>query len=532
LCAAGAAADFTLRAQSLQDDSVGLDWVVLQRTRHRRLRSDATKESTVGISDRRIEQALDLRGSEPEYRHPQSMLPHLARAADAIVIGLVGLLGVAGLAASGGAVADLHDHVLAVGVIALGHVAFGGWRGLYGIDAIMRPSGRIADMALCLACACGLFLAAALLFRAASAPWVFALALTGAALAALVPARLGLARLFTRLRRRGVVGSSLVVLGAGEQARRFIERLTAAAPPFVALDGVFDPDYPAGPCELGGQPVLGGLDELLAHARARKIDDVAVAMSWRDEARVAEAVKRLRELPINVHLFVDVAEDPAVSARLFADFGGVPLLRVARRPIEGWNAVVKSASDYVLAGLAIILISPLLALIAAAVRLDSPGPIFFRQNRLGYNNKPFSIYKFRSMYHQAVPESVVQQARKGDPRVTRVGKFIRATSLDELPQLFNVLDGTMSLVGPRPHAMSHNEEYGRKIHGYFARHRVKPGITGWSQVNGLRGETEALELMEARVRHDVHYADNWSLLFDLRILVMTALFVLFQKTAY
>jgi exopolysaccharide biosynthesis polyprenyl glycosylphosphotransferase len=194
--------------------------------------------------------------------------------------------------------------------------------------------------------------------------------------------------------------------------------------------------------------------------------------------------------------------------------------------------VIKTVEDYLLASLALLLLSPLLILVAVAIKLDSPGPVFFMQPRLGFNNRRFEIYKFRSMYHCEVPEHRVRQASKGDPRVTRVGRFIRRTSIDELPQLLNVLNGTMSLVGPRPHALSHNEEFAEQVRGYFARHRVKPGITGWAQVNGFRGETDTVEKIKARVEHDVYYAENWSLLFDLRILLMTTVVVLFQKTAY
>jgi putative colanic acid biosynthesis UDP-glucose lipid carrier transferase len=170
--------------------------------------------------------------------------------------------------------------------------------------------------------------------------------------------------------------------------------------------------------------------------------------------------------------------------------------------------------------------------VAIAIKLDTPGPVFFKQRRLGFNNREFEIYKFRSMRHRAQPEARTPQASRNDPRITRVGRIIRKTSIDELPQLFNVLNGTMSLVGPRPHALDHNEEYSRQIRGYFARHKVKPGITGWAQVNGLRGETETLDKMEARIRHDVYYAENWSLFFDIRILIQTVLVVLFQRSAY
>jgi len=167
-----------------------------------------------------------------------------------------------------------------------------------------------------------------------------------------------------------------------------------------------------------------------------------------------------------------------------------------------------------------------------AIRLDSKGPILYRQPRYGFNNQVFDVYKFRSMYVDRPPETGVPQATRDDPRITRVGRFIRRTSLDELPQLFNVLEGKMSLVGPRPHAVAHNEEYARIIAGYFARHRVKPGITGWAQVNGLRGETDTPEKMAARVRYDVYYIENWSLMFDFIILVRTAIVGFINKNAY
>jgi exopolysaccharide biosynthesis polyprenyl glycosylphosphotransferase len=200
--------------------------------------------------------------------------------------------------------------------------------------------------------------------------------------------------------------------------------------------------------------------------------------------------------------------------------------------LAGWRAIVKSIEDMVLASLLIVALSPILAAVAAAVRLDSPGPILFRQRRFGFNNQIFHVYKFRSMYHNRPPEIGTPQATRNDPRITRVGAFIRKTSLDELPQLFNVLNGTMSLVGPRPHAVDHNELYGGVIESYFARHRMKPGITGWAQANGLRGETDAPEKMAARVRYDLEYIEKWSLWMDLKIIAKTAKIVLLQESAY
>jgi putative colanic acid biosynthesis UDP-glucose lipid carrier transferase len=200
--------------------------------------------------------------------------------------------------------------------------------------------------------------------------------------------------------------------------------------------------------------------------------------------------------------------------------------------MSGWGVAIKAAEDYLLGAFLLAAAIVPMAIIALLVRLDSPGPILFQQRRYGFNNRAFWIYKFRTMRVELNSGEKTIQATQSDPRVTRIGRLLRRTSLDELPQLFNVLGGTMSLVGPRPHAVDHNEEYGRKIRGYFARHRVKPGITGFAQVNGLRGETRDPERMAERVRHDVYYAENWSFLFDIRILAQTLFVIILGRNAY
>jgi Undecaprenyl-phosphate glucose phosphotransferase len=203
------------------------------------------------------------------------------------------------------------------------------------------------------------------------------------------------------------------------------------------------------------------------------------------------------------------------------------MLNVFEKPLAGWNYIVKIIEDRVLAAGILVLIMPLLLLLSALIKLDSRGPVLFRQKRYGFNNEVIEVFKFRTMYVDRCEDQLVAQATKYDPRVTRVGRILRRTSLDELPQFLNVLSGTMSIVGPRPHAVAHNEQYSRLIDEYLARHRVKPGITGWAQVNGLRGETETLDKMEQRVRYDLYYIENWSLLFDIRIILRT-LFVGFS----
>jgi putative colanic acid biosynthesis UDP-glucose lipid carrier transferase len=207
------------------------------------------------------------------------------------------------------------------------------------------------------------------------------------------------------------------------------------------------------------------------------------------------------------------------------------MVEVMGRPLSGWGGFQKAALDYVLGTILLVVSLPLMLLIAIAIKLDSPGPVLFRQDRYGFVNRVFSCYKFRSMTVSGPSQQTIQ-ATRDDPRVTRSGRFLRRFSLDELPQLFNVLGGTMSLVGPRPHAVDHNEKYAQLIRGYFARHRVKPGLTGWAQVNGFRGETRTVEAMESRVQYDIQYVENWSLLFDLKILVMTVVVCLTGRNAY
>jgi putative colanic acid biosynthesis UDP-glucose lipid carrier transferase len=229
--------------------------------------------------------------------------------------------------------------------------------------------------------------------------------------------------------------------------------------------------------------------------------------------------------------------DPGLSGLKTApiEFGfvaDVPLLTVQRRPLSGWAEPAKRTEDVVTSLLLIILLAPLLLAIAILIKLDSPGPVIFKQQRYGFNNNRFTVYKFRSMRHDQEPDPFVAQARPNDPRVTRIGAALRRTSLDELPQLFNVLLGDMSLVGPRPHAAAHNERYAALIDGYLARHRMKPGITGWAQVNGARGETESPEQMRRRLEYDLFYIANWSLLFDFKVLLMTIPAVLRGTNAY
>jgi Undecaprenyl-phosphate glucose phosphotransferase len=342
-------------------------------------------------------------------------------------------------------------------------------------------------------------------------------------------ARFLLKRQLQRWQRGGRLTRNVVVVGAGEHGQRLIDHLLRADSG-VRLIGLFDDRAARVPDDVKGFPVLGTLDDLLVFARRHPIDQVIVALPWDAESRLLAWMKKLKSLPVDVRLCPDLIGF-RLPHRSVSHIGGVPLLNVFERPLTGWDYIVKTAEDIVLASLFLILIAPLMAVIALLIRLDSRGPVLYRQKRYGFNNEVIEVRKFRTMHVDACDAGTamrIAQATRDDPRVTRIGWILRRTSLDELPQFLNVLGGTMSIVGPRPHAIAHNEQYARVIDEYLARHRVKPGITGWAQINGLRGETDTLAKMEKRVQYDLYYIENWSLLFGLRIIMLT-LFVGFSS---
>ena len=277
---------------------------------------------------------------------------------------------------------------------------------------------------------------------------------------------------------------------------------------------------------------FGDFEHFARFARQHKVDDIILAFPWSQDNQIVAMVERLRELPVNIYLASDLIGFRLAFQQSPDHFGEMPVVEVMGRPFIGWSGLQKRLFDFAVACAALPIVLPLMLLIALCIKLESKGPVFFRQERYGFANDRFLIWKFRTMHHEPAEPGKTVQATRGDLRVTGVGRFLRRASLDELPQLINVLNGTMSLVGPRPHAVDHNEAYARVIGGYFARHRVKPGITGWAQVNGLRGATQALEEMEARVKHDIYYTENWSLLFDLKILAMTLVTVISGRNAY
>ncbi|MFS8038719.1 undecaprenyl-phosphate glucose phosphotransferase [Xanthobacter sp. AM11] len=275
---------------------------------------------------------------------------------------------------------------------------------------------------------------------------------------------------------------------------------------------------------------LDTLKSALQFARQQRIEEIVLALPWSNLGRLDAVRARLRSLPLPVKLLPDEAVNDLLDAPR-VDFGSSVAIEVQRAPLSRLELAQKRALDIAVASVAVTLLLPLFAIIAVAIKMDSRGPVIFRQRRNGFGGREFTIYKFRSMTVMEDGTKVVQ-AQRNDKRVTRTGKFLRATSLDELPQVLNVLFGHMSIVGPRPHAIAHDDAYSKLIAGYAFRHHVKPGITGWAQVQGLRGETAELELMERRIEMDLWYINNWSVVLDVKIILKTFIEVLRKDAAY
>ncbi|WP_127476956.1 undecaprenyl-phosphate glucose phosphotransferase [Sulfurivermis fontis] len=332
-------------------------------------------------------------------------------------------------------------------------------------------------------------------------------------------------------RRRGLNQRHVVIVGSVELSEQVAARLRAAPWMGLTVVGYFSSNSGAPPVSIDGIPYIGDLDSLAGFVKERRIDQVWLAMPLRDEDKVRKILHALRHSTTDIRLVPDFFGMRLLNHSLM-DIAGMPVINLSVTPMTGLNLVIKAVEDRVLAALILALISPLMVLISVGVKLSSPGPVLFKQLRFGYDGKPIRVYKFRTMVVHEEDNGVVTQASRDDPRVTRFGRFLRRTSLDELPQFFNVLQGRMSIVGPRPHAVAHNEQYKDLIDGYMKRHKVKPGITGWAQINGWRGETDSLEKMQKRVEYDLYYIENWSLWFDLKIILLTFIKGFVGRNAY
>lgn len=325
---------------------------------------------------------------------------------------------------------------------------------------------------------------------------------------------------------QGVFAKQVAIFGSGLIAKNLQAHLRQDTSRMNVV-GVFDDEHGSSTSAIAAS---GGLSELIRLAQRARIDEVVIALPLTDIRRIEKLFAELSILPCAISLCPDIAAFRLRPKRM-VDHNGIMLMELVGRPLDDWSPIIKSLEDKILAGLLLTFAAPLMILIAIMIKLDSQGPFFFRQRRHGFNHEVISVLKFRTM-HVAEDGLKVTQAQKNDPRVTRVGRFLRRTSLDELPQLLNVLMGTMSLVGPRPHAIAHNEYYAATLESYAARHKVKPGITGWAQINGFRGETDTPDKMRKRVEYDLYYIENWSIWFDLKIILLTPFLGLIGKNAF
>jgi Undecaprenyl-phosphate glucose phosphotransferase len=336
--------------------------------------------------------------------------------------------------------------------------------------------------------------------------------------------------LVSRWMQDGRLTRRTVIVGGGPAGEMLIDSIRNDASSDVLMLGVFDDREDArSQSVVAGLPKLGTVDDLIAFARRTRIDLVIFTLPITAESRILEVLKKLSVLPVDIRLSAHTNK-LQFRPRSYSYVGEVPVIDMLDRPIADWDVVLKWMFDHFVGAAMLIVLSPLMLLTALAIKLDSKGPALFRQKRYGFNNELIEVFKFRSMYHERSDASATKLVTKNDDRVTRVGRFIRKTSIDELPQLFNVVfAGNLSLVGPRPHAVhakAATHRYDEAVDGYFARHRVKPGITGWAQVNGWRGETDTAEKIQNRVEHDLYYIENWSVMLDLLILIKTPLSLL------
>jgi Undecaprenyl-phosphate glucose phosphotransferase len=336
--------------------------------------------------------------------------------------------------------------------------------------------------------------------------------------------------------QQGRLARRTVIVGGGEIGAHVIEELRRQKDTGVTIIGLFDDrgDGRTG-SECAGERKLGTVDDLVEFGRRTRVDLVIFSLPISAESRILQMLKKLWVLPVDIRLAAH-SNKLQFRPRSYSYIGKVPVLDVADRPIADWDVVMKWLFDKIVGGLMLLCALPVMALIALAIKLDSRGPVLFKQKRYGFNNDLIEVYKFRSMYADAADAAANTLVTKDDPRVTRIGRIIRKASLDELPQLFNVVfRGNLSLVGPRPHAVNAKAEtrlYDEAVDGYFARHRVKPGITGWAQINGWRGETDTHEKIQQRVEHDLYYIENWSLLLDFYIVLRTPFALFKTENAY
>ncbi len=407
--------------------------------------------------------------------------------------------------------------------------------GLYRFIRIIHPAQQLFRLIMVMIGAFSILLICAFALKISdqfSRIWAFSWL---ASCLLLVPAgRFAVTAIIRRMAREGRLGRNIIIYGAGKQGAALIRHIESMDEPWNRIVGVFDDRATRGVTEVLGHPVIGDLKGLVSWARNHRTDEILIALPWGADERLMTIAHMLSVLPADIRLSPEFVGADFFHRRASFQYG-VPMLSIFDTPVAGWPALLKTAMDFTLGSLFLLMALPVMTVIAIAIKLDSPGPILFRQKRCGFNNQLIDVFKFRTMYVDKTDHDADRLVQPGDPRVTRVGAFLRRFSLDELPQLFNVLSGEMSVVGPRPHALkakAGDALYEDVVDEYAVRHKVKPGITGWAQVNGWRGNTETEADIIGRVEHDLYYIENWSVLLDLIILVRTVFVVIRGENSY
>jgi Undecaprenyl-phosphate glucose phosphotransferase len=408
--------------------------------------------------------------------------------------------------------------------------------GSYRLNNLLNPLPRLTSFVACwllMFAGITLFAFVGKIGSDVSRGWLLTWAISGLFFA--IAFRFMLAHFVRRLNRNGQLNRRAVLVGGGVAADHVIATLNASRDTGLTVLGVFDDrGDDRAPITAQGLHKLGTIEDLIDFVRSTRVDTLILTLPVTAENRLLQILERLWVLPVDIRLS---AQDQRMRfrPRAYSYIGNLALLDLFDRPLGDWGPFLKTLEDKIIATIAIVALLPVFAIVALAVKWESKGPVFFRQKRYGFNNELIEVFKFRSMYTDLADLDARKLVTKDDPRVTRVGRIIRKTSLDELPQLFNVLKGELCLVGPRPHAtmaLAAGNLYETVVDGYFARHKVKPGMTGWAQINGWRGETDTAEKIERRVEHDLYYIENWSLTFDLYILARTPIALLNTKQAY
>ncbi|GGE77914.1 undecaprenyl-phosphate glucose phosphotransferase [Stappia taiwanensis] len=477
-------------------------------------------------------QALEIAESLQDSVISPSVLGGTVRLLDMAIVILAGLATFASTAIGGYAL----EHLLLVGAALILAVAFFQAADCYQLPVMRTVLSQGARMTIAWTLVFGVFLvvkSSGVLLTGTSELWLTSWYALG--LAALLVSRLTLSILTRRWTRQGRLERRAVIVGGGTAAADLIHEIEMHQDNDIRICGIFDDRKgDRSPNIVAGYPKLGTVADLVEFARIARIDMLIVTIPLRAEKRLLEFLKTLWVLPVDIRLSAHM-DKMRFRDRASSFIGTVPFVDVVHKPMADWDSIAKRAFDLVFACVMIVLLSPVMIGTAIAIRMESKGPILFRQKRYGFNNEVIEVLKFRSMYHEMADPTAKKVVTRDDPRVTRVGKFIRRSSIDELPQLFNVLRGDLSLVGPRPHAVNaHTNDtlWDDVVDGYFARHKVKPGVTGWAQINGWRGEVDTPEKIQKRVEYDVYYIENWSILFDLKILFSTPFALLNTENAY